>query len=498
MIDFNIFNCPRLTDTHGGGIAVIYKSSLPVIRYHETPFEASTFEIFEFTLLTKPKNIHVICIYRPNGSVKKFLEELDTLLSLRCTCIENILLLGDLNIHLDKHLDRNTKLFSEILDSFGLAQHVTEPTHQAGHILDPIVFSLGNMNSQIQNVVVTPMPVSDHYLITSSICNVHTSQSGLSEAVPFRKIKDVDLDQFCKDLNDQLPAVDDETCDSSKIDSAMLHVLNHHAPLKNKKQFVRKKDLWFNGDIAAARHARRRAERQYRRSKSAADKEVYYNAIHHVQHLIKEAKRIFYTNKFESSSQSPAELFKTFKLLTSSSIHNNMPTKFESSVLPDLFSDYFVSKIIDIRKNLDLVDQPSAITSEYHTNRTEITGLRSFAPTSVEELESILKDSNLKTSKLDPLPSVLLQRCLPTLLPLYVHIFNNCMLRGIFPSGMKQAVIRPLLKKSNLDPNVFSNYRPISNLSFVSKLFEKVISSRIHDHLYETNANPSYQSAYRS
>ena len=51
-----------------------------------------------------------------------------------------------------------------------------------------------------------------------------------------------------------------------------------------------------------------------------------------------------------------------------------------------------------------------------------------------------------------------------------------------FPVGQKCALVRPLLKKPTLDPLDLNSYRPISNLTFVSKILERVINSMIADH----------------
>ena len=54
----------------------------------------------------------------------------------------------------------------------------------------------------------------------------------------------------------------------------------------------------------------------------------------------------------------------------------------------------------------------------------------------------------------------------------------------------------PLLKKSTLDKDEFSNYHPISNLSLVSKIIERVVKSRLSDHLTSNNLVNPHQSAY--
>ena len=68
---------------------------------------------------------------------------------------------------------------------------------------------------------------------------------------------------------------------------------------------------------------------------------------------------------------------------------------------------------------------------------------------------------------------------------------------GIFPSVLKEACVRPLLKKPTLDPDNASSYRPISNLSYISKLVERVIVKRFTNDVGTHNLFPVQQSAYR-
>ena len=65
------------------------------------------------------------------------------------------------------------------------------------------------------------------------------------------------------------------------------------------------------------------------------------------------------------------------------------------------------------------------------------------------------------------------------------------------PKVMKHAVVTPLLQKTGIDPDSLSNYRPISNLSFISKLPERIIASQIRQYLVTNVIFDVFQSAYR-
>ena len=65
------------------------------------------------------------------------------------------------------------------------------------------------------------------------------------------------------------------------------------------------------------------------------------------------------------------------------------------------------------------------------------------------------------------------------------------------PTEFKKAIVKPLLKKKGLDSENLKNFRPVSNLTFVSKVIEKVVASRLHEHINAYKLHEEMQSAYR-
>ena len=101
-----------------------------------------------------------------------------------------------------------------------------------------------------------------------------------------------------------------------------------------------------------------------------------------------------------------------------------------------------------------------------------------------------------KFCDLDPIPTKILIKCLPELLPLISFIVNESLVKGEFPIKLKEALIRPSLKKRGLDGESLSNYRPISNLSFLSKIIEKCVSIQLTSYLEDNNLLSKVQSGY--
>jgi hypothetical protein len=75
---------------------------------------------------------------------------------------------------------------------------------------------------------------------------------------------------------------------------------------------------------------------------------------------------------------------------------------------------------------------------------------------------------------------------------------NFSLTTGIVPTLFKEAVIKPLIKKHNLDPEMLSNYRPVSNLLYLSKILERVVADQLKAYLDVNELHVKCQSAYRN
>ena len=101
-----------------------------------------------------------------------------------------------------------------------------------------------------------------------------------------------------------------------------------------------------------------------------------------------------------------------------------------------------------------------------------------------------------KSCELDSQPTSVLKKALPYVIDTITSIMNISLEQGVFPDSWKIAIIKPLLKKLGLDL-INSNYRPVSNLPFLSKVLEKIVLARSKNCCDRHNLIPSFQSAYR-
>ena len=103
---------------------------------------------------------------------------------------------------------------------------------------------------------------------------------------------------------------------------------------------------------------------------------------------------------------------------------------------------------------------------------------------------------NPTTCIIDPCNTRFLLRFKEAILDAITMIVNQSLTMGEFLDDWKMAIVRPLIKGTNLDTKL-KNYRPISNLSFLSKIIENAAQLQLQEHFDQQSLSPNHQSAYR-
>ena len=119
-----------------------------------------------------------------------------------------------------------------------------------------------------------------------------------------------------------------------------------------------------------------------------------------------------------------------------------------------------------------------------------------FKPLSEGDVRKLIEGFPKKTCILDPMPTSLVINCIDVLLPVIAKIINLSLESGSSASNWKCALVNPLLKKSGLDL-VLKNYRPVSNLPFVSKLTERAVFNQLGEDMMVNGIYLLCLSAYR-
>ena len=117
--------------------------------------------------------------------------------------------------------------------------------------------------------------------------------------------------------------------------------------------------------------------------------------------------------------------------------------------------------------------------------------------TSESEITEIIRDHGFKCSFTDPIPADVLKCHIDFLVPVWTSLVNLSLSTGSINGILKESIISPLLKGSGLDFEMRNNFRPVSNLQFLEKLIERVVSKRLKSHLSQNDLESNHQYGYK-
>ena len=229
--------------------------------------------------------------------------------------------------------------------------------------------------------------------------------------------------------------------------------------------------------------------------------EIYRALCLKLKTLIHDSKEKCFQKKISDCGGDQNQLFRIVNSLLGRGKQAIYPKYTDSSSLASVFNNYFVTKIADIRKefpDLEVHAAQLSITDFDISFDLSSSRLSSFAPTTVSEVRELLSIMNQTTCSLDPFNTKIIMQHSEQFINVFVYIINLCFSSGIFPASFKAAVVKPLLKKPCLDSEILKNFRPVSNLTFLSKLIEKVIARRLFAHLQDNGIMEKFQSAYKT
>jgi hypothetical protein len=496
---YSIVHVPRL-GRRGGGVAVIHKDSIAVKT--EPSFKAKSFESIELVLTVSSTCIRLVTVYRPpptkvNASSNAlFMEEFSMYLESLSITSGRVIITGDFNFHMESPTCLAAKTFQEAIDTAGFTQHVTAPTHTSGHMLDLIMSR--ESDNVVKSTIVSSL-ISDHHAIHSTL-NINRPPLP-KRTITYRNLKNMDKDKFRQDIQ-ELPLLknpmDDIDSLSMQYNSDLESLLDKHAPMQTKSLYVRPLAPWYDDAIHDSRKECKKAEMKWRSTGLTVHRDIYRHHRNKTNSLISNAKKDHFNKKIDDCGTDQKALFKIVNQLLGNKSELKLPTHDSLEDLLTNFSEFFMSKISTIRQTLEEADAPSKNSNipleGCHSGNT----MHHFKPVSAEDTIKLIKSCPSKSCSLDPIPTWLLKEVVNDLAPPITKLINTSLSTSVFPSSMKKALVTPLLKKQNLPTETLKNYRPVSNLSFVSKLTEKVVASQLSIHMSENELYTPVQSAYRS
>ena len=488
----------------GGGIAMLYKNTIQ-LKSNNKVTKYKSFQVMESLLSAGTEMVRLVNIYRPPYTKKArftectFLEEFEDYLGTLSTKPGVPIIAGDFNFHVQRPDDHYPKRFLELLSHYQLQQHVPSvPTHDQGGTLD-LVITNTTFGSRIGPFdICHSRTTSDHSLVLFEVDLKVNPSDDDDKFTNYRNFKSIDLDCFKEDiLNSDLVnfdhsiSVDDAV---SLYESVLTKMMDKHCPVI-KKKLKKRQTPWLDLELRMLRRKRRAAERAWRKGKG--ERQDYIRLRDEFTRLEFVKRCSHHKESLRASAGDTKTLYKKLNRLLGNE-SPDLPKHLDSARLSEDFKDFFAEKVNKIRR--DIIAEDNEMTPEEHVSEETSTldcEFDSFCTVSAKDLQDLISKMSNKFCCLDPIPTFLLKKCVDELTPILLYILNTSVTTGSFPAGMKKAVIKPTLKKENADADSLTNYRPVSNLTAISKLLERAVMNQLNDHLNSNDLHCPVQSGYR-
>ncbi|XP_052444554.1 uncharacterized protein LOC127986312 [Carassius gibelio] len=209
-------------------------------------------------------------VYRPPGHHTDFIKEFGDFTSELVLAADKVLIVGDFNIHVDNEKDALGSAFIDILNSIGVRQHVSGPTHCRNHTLD-LILSHGIDVDSVE-IIQPSDDISDHYLV---LCKLHIAKIvNSTSCYKYRRtITSTTKDCFLSYLPDvseflSISKTSEQLDDVTEtMDSLFSSMLNTVAPLRLRKVKENSLTPWYNEHTRTLKRAARKMERSWRKTK---------------------------------------------------------------------------------------------------------------------------------------------------------------------------------------------------------------------------------------
>jgi Reverse transcriptase (RNA-dependent DNA polymerase) len=481
----------------GGGASIYVNKAM---TYRETYVWSNDDDsIVKIELFDEKKICDIMCIYRSpcpvTQSFSDFINKLDEVLS---NCGSNTIIIGDMNVDLRKD-DSNTKSYLETLHSNGFTvgncKEITRPISSSN--IDHIITN--NYNT-LMNIMHLHHYISDHTVIFVEMdhltIKLNKSLTKTKTTIDYDKLKhnlernnnnifnnnnsnaDQNYELFINNLTTQL---------NQATKQKIIKINGRHLKPWTDAELQSTMDataFWFKK--FSRDRENKSLEEEYKRwaaklKQMKNDKWTSYNSNKIHQNLSDSRKlwKIIKTNILEEEPQAERILIQQSGSITS-----------EKTTITENFNEYFTtiadkisSKLPNIpRQQLEPPLQPAEQKILYSTTEDEV-------KSTIKELK------NTTSVGQDNISTKILKECINIISPPLTELINQSLNEGLFPNQLKIAKIIPIFKAG--DRTLIENYRPIALLSVISKIYEKIVRTRLLKYLDEKNIINMHQYGFR-
>lgn len=517
--NYTTYRFDRSDGRIGGGVAICIKKNIS----HEL-LPSLNLEIIEaigIKVHTSTGDITIYSVYYPGTSYSEaafnsFHSDLRSLTN-RTT---SFFICGDLNAkHNHWNCVRNNRVGNIVYNEMNFSNYIVEnpptPTYfsyQANPTTLDIVLT-NNLHNMTQPIAHQDLS-SDHLPVTFEICITEPIVKDETQIFRYDKANWKHFKDFIgQNINLNKESEFCKFIDKASIDKAIqslsdLILLARDRSIPKSVQRKADMNIEFSDNVKLLIRLRNTRRRQWQRTRSTELRQIVKDLNEEIQHEIQLLRNERWNTFLENiDSVDSKKLWSISKILRKKS--KGIPTLRCQNANGPIHSSYIITdedKAEALANHFESVYDNRAATADLPTINTVEETIRSLEMevdtsnilrTSPSEISSIIKGlRNSKSPGFDEINNKLLKQLPKKALIALNHIFNACMRFSYFPVAWKNAKVIAI-QKPGKDPFNSSSYRPISLLSSLAKIFERILLSRINLHIYDENIIPNQQFGFR-
>ena len=488
-----------------GGVMVYIRNDIPCRRRCEFEFACHENQSICLEFSIRNEKWFLLSNYiLPSSNVNNYCNQMGPTLDKILSESSNVILTGDFNVDMLSKSLKFTAL-NDVLQMYNLQNIITNGTCFKGSkatLLDLIIVSKPKRYGSTLNF---NCGLSDcHNFVLA--CTKLQHARFRPKMVTYRSYKNFDEENFKYDISnipyqilDVFDNVDDKFWCYNKL---IMNVIDDHAPLK--KKFLKKPNApHMNGRLRKAIFKKRMAQNKYKKYRDPVSWEKYRIARNAFVNLNRLSLRNYFQERCMGGTQSRSfwdtiRPFITDKCVLNKDImlceNDSVVTDHKSIV--DIFNNFFKDATMDIGINENMEGMQLGDCIQWYANHPSVLKIQTkktptwsftLSPVNETQVQKLLSQVNpRKSTGYDNFPSKLLKVVSRDIAPSMTSLINHSINTHIFPAGLKYAELSPVFKKD--DPLNKKNYRPISILPCMSKIFEKVLNMQISSYFYESVA----------
>lgn len=482
-----------------GGVCILvlkglnYKKNISIARHAKS-------NVFECCAVEFPhNNLIIICLYRtPTSDVNIFLNNLDSLLhELNSNRKKKIVVLGDLNINTLK-ADKVTKDLQDLTKNYNMTIHINEPTRRSSCI-DHILSNIDNTSSSVVH-----LGLSDHetaQMLNFSVENKKQNQKAIYISKRDYSPDNIKIFKTClKGLSFSEVLLEKDLNKAFDIFHEMIQLFYKlcFPKVKVKIQNNTNRNNWITSGLRLSCRTKRTLRIRYYKSKNNKHKHDYMKYSKLLKKCISQAQKNKNGNFINNSKNKTKAAWQIIKDKDNHDSNKdidcitiNNQKIYDPMLIAEAFNTHFI----------ETSNEPSILSANQSNFKPEMSvnalGCSLYLkPVTNDELRKhILSLNNTKSEGPDEICTDVIKKCIDELTPILTYLVNLSFERGEFPVRLKNSHIKPIHKKGC--KNDIANYRPITLIPIISKIFEKCMFDRLMSYCRNFNIINKHQYGFQ-